>query len=76
MIKVLTIYLLEMGSEATAPVLDRRPKFYGRSRRFKTYGYGYGYGGQSLRPFLGPKVLFVVFLVFFSKIEAEMQALN
>ena len=22
------------------PVLDRRPKFYGRSQRFKTYGYG------------------------------------
>ena len=44
-------------------VLDRRPKFYGCSRRFKTYGYGYG--GRSLRPFLRPKVLFVVFLVFF-----------
>ena len=23
-------------------VLDRRPKFYGHSQRFKTYGYGYG----------------------------------
>ena len=23
-------------------VLDQRLKFYGRSRRFKTYGYGYG----------------------------------
>ena len=53
------------------PVLDRRPKFYGRSRRFQTYGYGYG--GRSLRPNLRPKVLFVVFLVF-SKMEAEMQA--
>ena len=40
-------------------VLDRRPKFYGRSRRFQTYGYGYG--GRSLRPFLRPKVLLVVF---------------
>ena len=48
-------------------VLDQRPKFYGRSRRFKTYGYG----GRSLRPFLRPKVLLVVFLVF-SKMEAEM----
>ena len=47
----------------TKAVLDRRPKFYGRSRRFKTYGYGYG--GRSLRPFLRPKVLFVVFLFFF-----------
>ena len=34
----------------TFTVLDRRLKFYGRSRRFKTYGYG----GQSLRPFLLP----------------------
>ena len=42
-------------------VLDQRPKFYDRSRRFKTYGYG----GRSLRPFLRPKVLFIVFLVFF-----------
>ena len=42
-------------------VLDRRPKFYGHSRRFSTYGYGYG--GRSLRPFLRPKVLLVVFLV-------------
>ena len=45
------------------PVLDQKPKFYSRSRRFKTYGYGYG--GRSLRPFLQPKVLSVVFLVFF-----------
>ena len=43
------------------PVLDRRPKVYGRSQRFKTYGYG----GRSLRKFLRPKVLFVFFLVFF-----------
>ena len=50
-------------------VLDRRPKFYGRSRRFNTYGYGYG--GRSLRPYLRPKVLFVVFLLF-SKIEAKI----
>ena len=42
-------------------VLDRRPKFYGRSWRFQTYGYG----GRSLRPFLRPKVLLVVFLAFF-----------
>ena len=28
------------------PVLDQRPKVYGRSRRIKTYGYGNG--GQSL----------------------------
>ena len=55
--------------EVADAVLDRRPKFYGRSRRFNTYGYG----GRSLRPFLRPKVLFVVFLVFF-KIEAGMQA--
>ena len=55
------------------PVLDRRPKFYGRSRRFKTYGYNYG--GRSLRLFLRPKVLFVVFLDF-SEMEAEMQALD
>ena len=47
-------------------VLDQRPKFYGGSRRFKTYGYGYG--GRSLRQFLRPKVLLVVF----SKMEAEM----
>ena len=47
------------------PVLDRRPKVYGRSRRFRTYGYGYG--GRSLRPFLRPKVLFVVFLGLFPK---------
>ena len=40
-------------------MLDRRPKFYGCSRRFKTYGYGYS--GRSLRPFLRRKVLFVVF---------------
>ena len=33
-------------------VLDGRLKFYGRSRRFKTYGYSYG--GRSLRPFLRP----------------------
>ena len=45
-------------------MLDRRPKFYGRSRRFRTYGYG----GRSLRQFLRPKVLLVVF----SKMEAEM----
>ena len=50
-------------------VLDRRPKVYGRSRRFRTYGYGYG--GRSFRLFLRPKVLFVIFLLF-SKIEAEM----
>ena len=37
-------------------VLDQRPKFYGRSRRFQTYGYG----GRSLRPNLRPKVLIVV----------------
>ena len=36
-VKILT-YLL--------PVLDQRPKVYGRSRRIKTYGYGNG--GQSL----------------------------
>ena len=53
-----------------AVVLDQRLKFYGRSRRFKTYGYGYG--GQSLRPFLRPKVFLLVSLVFFSKMEAEM----
>ena len=47
------------------PVLDQRLKFYGRSRRFKTYSYGYG--GRSLRPFLRPKILVVVFLVFFTK---------
>ena len=47
-------------------VLDRRPEFYGRSRRFKTYGYGYS--GRSLRQFLRPKVLLAVF----SKMEAEM----
>ena len=46
-------------------VLDRRPKVYGRSRRFETYGYGYG--GRSLRPFLRPKVLFVIFFGFFPK---------
>ena len=46
-------------------VLDPTPKFYGRSRRFKTYGYGYG--GRSLRPFLWPKVLLVFF--FFQKAE-------
>ena len=34
------------------PVLDRRPKFYGHSRRFKTYGHG----SWSLSPFLRPKV--------------------
>ena len=45
------------------PVLDRRPKVYGRSRRFKTYGYD----GRSFRKFLRPKVLFVVFLGFFPK---------
>ena len=43
-------------------VLDRRTKFYGRSRRFMTYGFGYGAG--SLRPFLRPKVLLVVFSLF------------
>ena len=43
------------------PVLDLRPNFYDRSWRFKTYRYGYG--GRSLRPFLRPKVLLVVFLV-------------
>ena len=42
-------------------VLYQRPKFYGRSRRFKTYGYG----GWSFRQFLRPKVLLVVFLFFF-----------
>ena len=31
-------------NEPTA-VLDRRPKFYGQSRRFKTYGYGYSKPG-------------------------------
>ena len=51
-------------------VMDQKPKFYGRNQRFKTYGYG----GPSLRPILLPKVLFVVFLVFFSKMETEMQA--
>ena len=45
-------------------VLDQRPKFYGRSRRFMTYGYG----GRSLRPHLLPKVLLIVF----PKMEAEM----
>ena len=50
-------------------VLDQRLKFYGRSRRFKTYGCG----GRSLRPFLRQKVLLVVFLVF-SKMETEIQA--
>ena len=48
---------------ASAAVLDQRPKFYGSSRRFRTYGYG----GRSLRPFLRPKVLLVVFLVFYPK---------
>ena len=43
-----------LGVFPLVPVLDRRPKVYGRSRRFKTYGYGYG--GRSLRPFLRPKV--------------------
>ena len=56
------------------PVLDRRPKFYSLSRRFRTYGYGNS--GRSLRQFLRPKVLFVVFLSFFSKMEAEMQAFS
>ena len=32
-------------------VLDRRPKFYGRSRRFQTQGYG----GRSFRPLLRPQ---------------------
>ena len=41
-----------------------RTSFF-RSRRFKTYGYGYG--GRSLRLFLRPKILFVVFLFFFPK---------
>ena len=50
-------------------VLDRRPKFFHRSRRFKTYCYGYS--GQSLRPFLWPKVLIVILLGFFSKMEAQ-----
>jgi hypothetical protein len=53
----------------TLTVFDLRPKFYGRSHRFKICGYGYG--GGSLRPFLQSKVLLAVFLVF-SKMEAEM----
>ena len=55
------IYSTLISPLKSIPVLDQRPKFY--SQRFKTYGYGYG--GWSLRPFLRPKVLFVVFLVFF-----------
>ena len=57
------VFHSENNSYLWKVLLDQRPKFYRRSRRFKTYGYGYG--GQSLRPFLRPKVLFVVFLVFF-----------
>ena len=53
-------------------VLDRRPKFYGRSRRFRTYGYGYS--GRSFRPFLRPQEKFEFFVVF-SKMEAEMKVL-
>ena len=49
----------EKEIKVKSTVLDQRPKFYGRSRRFKNYGYGYG--GQSLRPFIRPKVLFLVF---------------
>ena len=63
------VFHSENNSYLWKVLLDQRPKFYRRSRRFKTYGYGYG--GQSLRLFLRPKVLFVVFLVF-SKMEAEM----
>ena len=44
-------------------VLDRRLNFYGRSRRFRTYGYGYG--GRSFLPFLRPKVYIGIFPRFF-----------
>ena len=53
-------------------VMDQKPKFYGRNRRFKTYGYG----GPSLRPILLPKVLFVVFLVFFPKWRLKCKLLS
>ena len=43
------------------------PKFYGVAEDFKTYGYG----GRSLRSFLLAKVLFVVFLGFFSRMEPD-----
>ena len=64
-------YLIKLCIQflATSPVLEQRPKFYSRSRRFRTYSYGYG--GQSLRPFLQPKVFLVVFLGS-SKMGAEM----
>ena len=48
------------------PVLDWRPKFYGRSRSFRTYGDGYG--GRSLRPFLRLKVFIGIFPRFFQNV--------
>ena len=42
-------------------VLDQRPKFYSRSRRFRTYGYD----SQSLRLFLLSKVFIGSFPRFF-----------
>ena len=52
-------------------VLDRRPKFYGRSRRF--YTYGYGYGGRSLRTFLRPKKTIVFFCGFLANFQGGPQ---